>query len=168
MWIFFSHFASRSWGMMTMRDLSHRFKRENLHNWRLNKYFFAPLQVCNTSFSLDEYMLKTDDCRHLYYRTKANLAVALLGVLIGPFLHKGESFSFIWSAYFERKRAIHVPLLSFNNHLFNCWSMFNTFSFTSSPTPPWSLTRAMTAEKQLLRAAAPGDTPLLMCRYFWG
>ncbi len=32
--------------MMKITDLSHLFKRENLHNWWLTKYFFAPLYVC--------------------------------------------------------------------------------------------------------------------------
>ncbi len=31
---------------MKITDLSHLFKRENLHNWWLTKYFFAPLYVC--------------------------------------------------------------------------------------------------------------------------
>ncbi len=29
--------------MMKITGLSHLFKRENLHNWWLTKYFFAPL-----------------------------------------------------------------------------------------------------------------------------
>ncbi len=32
--------------MMKMTGLSHLFKWENLHNWWLTKYFFAPLYVC--------------------------------------------------------------------------------------------------------------------------
>ncbi len=31
--------------MMKITDLSHLFKWENLHNWWLTKYFFAPLYV---------------------------------------------------------------------------------------------------------------------------
>ncbi len=31
--------------MMKITGLSHLFKRENLHNWWLTKYFFAPLYV---------------------------------------------------------------------------------------------------------------------------
>ncbi len=31
--------------MMTITGLSHLFKWENLHNWWLTKYFFAPLYV---------------------------------------------------------------------------------------------------------------------------
>ncbi len=45
---FFSYFVSHSWGipMMKITGLSHLFKWENLHNWWLTKYFFAPLYVC--------------------------------------------------------------------------------------------------------------------------
>ncbi len=41
----FSYFISHSWGipMMKITGLSHLFKWENLHNWWLTKYFFAPL-----------------------------------------------------------------------------------------------------------------------------
>ncbi len=44
---FFSYFVSHSWGipMMKMTGLSHLFKWENLHNWWLTKYFFAPLYI---------------------------------------------------------------------------------------------------------------------------
>ncbi len=47
-WIFFSYFVSHSWGipMMKITGLSHLFKWENLHNWWLTKYFFAPLYIC--------------------------------------------------------------------------------------------------------------------------
>ncbi len=47
-WICFSYFVSHSWGipMMKITGLSHLFKWENLHNWWLTKYFFAPLYVC--------------------------------------------------------------------------------------------------------------------------
>ncbi len=31
--------------MMTITGLSHLFKWENLHNWWLTKYFFAPLYI---------------------------------------------------------------------------------------------------------------------------
>ncbi len=31
--------------MMKITGLSHLFKRENLHNWWLTKYFFAPLYL---------------------------------------------------------------------------------------------------------------------------
>ncbi len=46
---FFSYFVSHSWGipMMKITGLSHLFKWENLHNWWLTKYFFAPLYVHN-------------------------------------------------------------------------------------------------------------------------
>ncbi len=32
--------------MMKITGLSHLFKWENLHNWWLTKYFFAPLYLC--------------------------------------------------------------------------------------------------------------------------
>ncbi len=32
--------------MMKITGLSHLFKWENLRNWLLTKYFFAPLYVC--------------------------------------------------------------------------------------------------------------------------
>ncbi len=31
--------------MMKIKGLSHLFKWENLHNWWLTKYFFAPLYI---------------------------------------------------------------------------------------------------------------------------
>ncbi len=37
--------------MMTITGLSHLFKWENLHNWWLTKYFFAPLYNI-TSYSI--------------------------------------------------------------------------------------------------------------------
>ncbi len=44
---FFSYFVFHSWGipMMKITGLSHLFKWENLHNWWLTKYFFAPLYI---------------------------------------------------------------------------------------------------------------------------
>ncbi len=47
---FFSYFVSHSWGipMMKITGLSHLFKWENLHNWWLTKYFFAPLYIYPT------------------------------------------------------------------------------------------------------------------------
>ncbi len=33
--------------MMKITGLSHLFKWENLHNWWLTKYFFAPLYIRN-------------------------------------------------------------------------------------------------------------------------
>ncbi len=32
--------------MMKITGLSHLFKWDNLHNWWLTKYFFAPLYMC--------------------------------------------------------------------------------------------------------------------------
>ncbi len=36
--------------MMKITGLSHLFKWENLHNWWLTKYFFAPLYITIDSF----------------------------------------------------------------------------------------------------------------------
>ncbi len=40
--------------MMKMTGLSHLFKWENLHNWWLTKYFFAPLYI-SRFFSCKSY-----------------------------------------------------------------------------------------------------------------
>ncbi len=50
---FFSYFVSHSWGipMMKITGLSHLFKWENLHNWWLTKYFFAPLYILLISWT---------------------------------------------------------------------------------------------------------------------
>ncbi len=39
--------------MMKITGLSHLFKWENLHNWWLTKYFFAPLYTCFSHIHLD-------------------------------------------------------------------------------------------------------------------
>ncbi len=47
--------------MMKITGLSHLFKWENLHNWWLTKYFFAPLyDLCSVFI-----MFKTTFCLHL-------------------------------------------------------------------------------------------------------
>ncbi len=38
--------------MMKITGLSHLFKWENLHNWWLTKYFFAPLYVLQTLYDV--------------------------------------------------------------------------------------------------------------------
>ncbi len=38
--------------MMIITDLSHLFKWENLHNWWLTKYFFAPLYIILYTFCI--------------------------------------------------------------------------------------------------------------------
>ncbi len=38
--------------MMKITGLSHLFKWENLHNWWLTKYFFAPLYICDLLIEL--------------------------------------------------------------------------------------------------------------------
>ncbi len=56
---FFSYFVSHSLGipMMKITGLSHLFKWENLHNWWLTKYFFAPLYII-------KYLQKCEGCAH--------------------------------------------------------------------------------------------------------
>ncbi len=51
----FSYFVSHGWGipMMKITGLSHLFKWENLHNWWLTKYFFAPLYLYILHSSLE-------------------------------------------------------------------------------------------------------------------
>ncbi len=53
----FSYFVSHSWGipMMKITGLSHLFKWENLHNWWLTKYFFAPLYMARGSLHFVEF-----------------------------------------------------------------------------------------------------------------
>ncbi len=38
--------------MMKITGLSHLFKWENLHNWWLTKYFFAPLYILHLYFTI--------------------------------------------------------------------------------------------------------------------
>ncbi len=40
--------------MMKITGLSHLFKWENLHNWWLTKYFFAPLYIMDSYFIVCE------------------------------------------------------------------------------------------------------------------
>ncbi len=42
--------------MMKITGLSHLFKWENLHNWWLTKYFFAPLYVYLNTHSYSIYL----------------------------------------------------------------------------------------------------------------
>jgi len=51
--------------MMNITGLSHLFKWENLHNWWLTKYFFAPLYMYNTKHSsnLSTYLLTLHMCK---------------------------------------------------------------------------------------------------------
>ncbi len=39
--------------MMKITGLSHLFKWENLHNWWLTKYFFAPLYVSGVKMKMN-------------------------------------------------------------------------------------------------------------------
>ncbi len=43
--------------MMKITGLSHLFKWENLHNWWLTKYFFAPLYMCVCVFIKEVVLL---------------------------------------------------------------------------------------------------------------
>ncbi len=64
--------------MMKITGLSHLFKWENLHNWWLTKYFFAPLYFAFFWFNHDQicsrYCIKFIFCshysgnRHILYR----------------------------------------------------------------------------------------------------
>ena len=42
--------------MMKITGLSHLFKWENLHNWWLTKYFFAPLYTVNEALLAWEFI----------------------------------------------------------------------------------------------------------------
>ncbi len=48
--------------MMKITGLSHLFKWENLHNWWLTKYFFAPLYMFNIFVHMQYYILS------IYYK----------------------------------------------------------------------------------------------------
>ncbi len=52
--------------MMKITGLSHLFKWENLHNWWLTKYFFAPLYILKFMLWLNQakYNLISDICSH--------------------------------------------------------------------------------------------------------
>ncbi len=43
--------------MMKITGLSHLFKWENLHNWWLTKYFFAPLYVIINIINITVYLM---------------------------------------------------------------------------------------------------------------
>ncbi len=57
--------------MMKITGLSHLFKWENLHNWWLTKYFFAPLYLEKGNFfvvlAVDQNMFKVQLYNGLYY-----------------------------------------------------------------------------------------------------
>ncbi len=60
--------------MMKMTGLSHLFKWENLHNWWLTKYFFAPLYVglgIENRFRFQNRILKVRN-RILVVKLKSN------------------------------------------------------------------------------------------------
>ncbi len=53
--------------MMKITGLSHLFKWENLHNWWLTKYFFAPLYIC--LFFIKSTLRKVDMTVQVNYKT---------------------------------------------------------------------------------------------------
>ncbi len=57
--------------MMKITGLSHLFKWENLHNWWLTKYFFAPLYV--HLYIHNKYTQNT----HIYYQNKNCILYAI-------------------------------------------------------------------------------------------
>ncbi len=49
--------------MMKITGLSHLFKSENLHNWWLTKYFFAPLYIYIYNYvSYTYYTVYVEEC----------------------------------------------------------------------------------------------------------
>ncbi len=62
--------------MMKITGLSHLFKWENLHNWWLTKYFFAPLYIIKS-------LQKCEGCAHfceILYKYILYVCVFILGV----------------------------------------------------------------------------------------
>ncbi len=51
--------------MMQITGLSHLFKWENLHNWWLTKYFFAPLYIYLV-YKNNIFFLNINNCMYLY------------------------------------------------------------------------------------------------------
>ncbi len=76
--IFFSYFVSHSWGipMMKITGLSHLFKWENLHNWWLTKYFFAPLYIYIYIY------MHIHDSRLYWWKYRANPLLGCFSTLI--------------------------------------------------------------------------------------
>ncbi len=62
--------------MMKITGLSHLFKWENLHNWWLTKYFFAPLYVL-VGISLSDVTLARRD----YLNKSCNMRFAVVRLL---------------------------------------------------------------------------------------
>ncbi len=64
---FCSYFVSHSWGipMMKITGLSHLFKWENLHNWWLTKYFFAPLYTLVLCYNILHCPLSGPDLTYI-------------------------------------------------------------------------------------------------------
>ncbi len=69
--------------MMKITGLSHLFKWENLHNWWLTKYFFAPLYIQIYILGVSRYT-GIDDNRNIQiidYRYRVNLVCDDIPVL---------------------------------------------------------------------------------------
>ncbi len=101
-WIFFSYFVSHSWGIPIMKitGLSHLFKWENLHNWWLTKYFFAPPYIIRVS-------LTPSSTANLYHR-QINQSHSFQD-------NMNEWFQICWCFYIEWRTVYSLqrwPLLS--------------------------------------------------------
>ncbi len=59
--------------MMKITGLSHLFKWENLHNWRLTKYFFAPLYMNINIYTCKHFQNIYCMCVLLYIHNKYTL-----------------------------------------------------------------------------------------------
>ncbi len=53
--------------MMKITGLSHLFKWENLHNWWLTKYFFAPLYIAINSSTITRIAMYSEIFKMIYH-----------------------------------------------------------------------------------------------------
>ncbi len=118
-WIF-SYFVSHSLGipMMKITGLSQLFKWENLHNWWLTKYFFAPLYIyLFLIYLVPRYLLililfKQCDFFYFYFSI---------------FLHQGpclQTFLFIFA---NKCSSFHNCLFLILNGFFVLYSLYLNF-----------------------------------------
>ncbi len=63
--------------MMKITGLSHLFKWENLHNWWLTKYFFAPLYIFITIKNIFVFRIFISDACNDYRITKKMQRMAI-------------------------------------------------------------------------------------------
>ncbi len=70
--------------MMKITGLSHLFKWENLHNWWLTKYFFAPLYI----YRMDE--IKSLLFHIMFYRLYRGVAKYIVSGNLIPFHHLSD------------------------------------------------------------------------------